>query len=192
MGKSTLLKTLIGLLPMTCGGLFFRGEDLSKLPVHQRSRRGISYVPQGRQLFTNLSVRQNIELGAAPNEREVMLGELVTRFQELATLLDRPAGQLSGGEQQLVAIARALASRPKLLLLDEPTEGIQPSIVSELARLIPALALEQDMSVLVAEQNVAFLKAISAEISVMSKGEVGAPKRTIDLEETDFDALLTN
>src|SRR5579862_2147891 len=138
MGKTTLLRALMGYLPATSGRVVFEGADLTRAEPFTRARAGIGYVPQGRQIFPGLSVRENLHFGALAKRRprEQAEAEAVDEFPELKRLLDRAGGALSGGEQQLLALARALAGAPRLLLLDEPTEGIQPSIVQALVERI--------------------------------------------------------
>ena len=134
MGKTTLLRALIGELPAMAGSLHFAGEDLSKASAHQRARAGIGYVPQGRQIFPYLSVRENLRIGCVKDfaNAESTTERILAYFPRLQRLLDQPGGALSGGEQQLLALARCLCGKPKMILLDEPTEGIQPSICDEI------------------------------------------------------------
>lgn len=190
MGKSTLMRTLMGLLPVKSGSIRYDGEEIAGLPAFARSRLGLGYVPQGRQVFSRLTVRQNMEIGVRDEDGNRRITQLLDRFPTLERLLDRMAGNLSGGEQQMLAIARALAPRPRLLLLDEPTEGIQPSIVSQLARDLVNLASEEGIAILVVEQNLAFLKAASSTITIMSKGTVTERYDTGDLDAEQLKAML--
>lgn len=190
MGKSTLMRTLMGLLPVKSGSIRYDGEEIAGLPAFARSRRGLGYVPQGRQVFSRLTVRQNMEIGVRDEDGDRRIRQLLDRFPTLERLLDRMAGNLSGGEQQMLAIARALAPRPRLLLLDEPTEGIQPSIVSQLASDLVKLASEEGIAILVVEQNLAFLKAASSTITIMSKGTVTQRYETCNLDAEQLKAML--
>ena len=135
MGKTTLLRALMGYLPATSGRVIFEGADLTRAEPYRRARAGIGYVPQGREIFPALSVRENLRMGALKRsgDESAVIDAILTQFPRLQRLMDRPGGALSGGEQQLLAIARCLAGAPKLILLDEPTEGIQPSIIDEIA-----------------------------------------------------------
>jgi urea ABC transporter ATP-binding protein UrtE len=171
MGKTTLIRTLMGFLPATAGTIRFLGDDITHLPTHARSRRGLGYVPQGRQIFPQLSVRDNLRFAAirtAPAEIERALGD----FPTLTRLLERPGGALSGGEQQLLALARALCARPKLLLLDEPTEGIQPSIIEQIGETLSRLNRERGLALLVVEQNLEFVARLARRVLILQKGEI--------------------
>ncbi|HEX7045041.1 MAG TPA: ATP-binding cassette domain-containing protein [Burkholderiales bacterium] len=174
MGKTTLLKTLIGLLPASAGEVFFEGADIAALAPHARARRGLGYVPQGRDIFPGLSVRENIAMGAASVGRAVpeAVARAAADFPVLARLLERKGGTLSGGEQQILALARALAGEPKLLLLDEPTEGIQPSVVEEIEDHLRRLARERALTVLVVEQDLDFLANLADRVLVIQKGRI--------------------
>jgi urea ABC transporter ATP-binding protein UrtE len=174
MGKTTLMKTLAGLLPASAGSIRLEGEELVRLAPHQRARRGIGYVPQGREMFPGLSVRENIAMGAAPLGRPVQaaVDAAAADFPVLARLLERKGGALSGGEQQILAIARALAGDPKLLLLDEPTEGIQPSVVEEIEDHLGRLARERALTVIVVEQDLDFLVNLADRVLVIQKGRI--------------------
>ena len=173
MGKSTLLKTLIGLVPATGGTIHLEGIDLSRMPSHERSQLGIGYVPQGRGIFPMLSVLDNLRMGIAAfddNETEAV-SQILTDFPRLEPLLDREGGALSGGEQQLLAIARCLISEPHLILLDEPTEGIQPSIIDAIIDLLKTQRERRGLSILLVEQNLDFITELSDRVLLLQKAK---------------------
>ena len=176
VGKTTLLKTLIGLMERVSGVIRLGGADITKMPAHRRARAGIAYVPQGRQIIADFTIRENILMGAfARKDRRRVIPDLVPElFPYLMQNLDRPGGVLSGGQQQQLAIARALAADPTVLLLDEPTEGIQPSIVEEIEAIIIRLNREAAMTVVLVEQNVAFARQAGHHFAMMEKGRVVA------------------
>lgn len=174
MGKSTLLRTLMGYLPATGGGVMFQGRDITKLSPTARARAGLGYVPQGREIFPALSVMDNLRMGCllvAGKEEDVIEGVLED-FPRLRRLLERPGGALSGGEQQLLALARCLCGGPKLILLDEPTEGIQPSIIEEMAETLHALRKRRPFAMLLVEQKLSFIQALSERILILQKGVI--------------------
>ncbi|MBP2536272.1 urea ABC transporter ATP-binding subunit UrtE [Agrobacterium tumefaciens] len=175
-GKTTLLKTLMALTDRMTGEMRLQGKDISASPTHRRARAGIAYVPQGREIIPDFTIRENILMGAfarADGKREIpaLVPEL---FPYLMANLDRPGGVLSGGQQQQLAIARALAADPKVLLLDEPNEGIQPSIVEEIEKIIIRLNREIGMTIILVEQNVAFARQASHHFAMLEKGAVVA------------------
>ena len=174
VGKTTLLKTIIGLIDRMRGRIELQGTDIAPQPAFRRARLGIAYVPQGREIIPDFSIRENILMGAfARHDGHRAVPDIVARlFPYLAQNLDRPGGVLSGGQQQQLAIARALAADPKLLLLDEPTEGIQPSIVEEIEALILRLNKEIGITVVLVEQNVAFARRAADAFVMMEKGRV--------------------
>ena len=174
VGKTTLLKTIIGLIDRMRGRIELQGTDIAPQPAFRRARLGIAYVPQGREIIPDFSIRENILMGAfARRDGNRAVPDIVARlFPYLAQNLDRPGGVLSGGQQQQLAIARALAAEPKLLLLDEPTEGIQPSIVEEIEALILRLNKEIGITVILVEQNVAFARRAADAFVMMEKGRV--------------------
>lgn len=174
MGKTTLLRTVMGYLPATAGRVRFREADITALKPHARARRGIGYVPQGRGIFPALSVRDNLRMGCmlAGDRRGAGIAGILERFPRLERLLERPGGALSGGEQQLLALARCLCGKPELLLLDEPTEGIQPSIVEEMAETLAELRDKTGLTIVLVEQNLEFIGALASRVSILEKGRI--------------------
>ena len=173
MGKTTLLRALMGYLPATSGRVVFAGVDLTRAEPYARARSGIGYVPQGREIFPALSVRENLRMGAlnCEDEASVIEAELV-EFPRLTRLMDRPGGALSGGEQQLLAMARCLVGAPKLILLDEPTEGIQPSIIDEIVETLLRLRDRGGLTMILVEQNLDFIAALSQRVLMIQKGTI--------------------
>ncbi|MDE0705544.1 MAG: amidase [Rhodospirillaceae bacterium] len=178
MGKSTLLKTLMGLLPATGGQISFEGTPITRLPTWRRSRLGFGYVPQGRGIFPSLTVRENLHFAwseeTGDSSPEAGIDRIVADFPRLAPLLDRQGGVLSGGEQQILAVARCLIADPVLFLLDEPTEGIQPSIIEEMAETLASIRTGRGLTLLLVEQNLEFLTQLSDRILVLERGAVKA------------------
>jgi branched-chain amino acid transport system ATP-binding protein len=172
MGKSTLLKTLMGYLPMTGGDITFDGRSLRGLSPTARARMGIGYVPQGREIFSSLSVYENLRMGCilAKQDEASTIKSILADFPRLERLLERPGGALSGGEQQLLALARCLCGGPRFVLLDEPTEGIQPSIIEEMIETLQKLGRERNLTVLLVEQNLNFITALSQRVLILQKG----------------------
>ncbi|MPM43605.1 High-affinity branched-chain amino acid transport ATP-binding protein LivF [bioreactor metagenome] len=173
VGKTTLLKSLMGLVPIKSGSIQWQGTDIARKLPYDRARSGIGYVPQGREIFSRLSVEDNLRMGLAykPGGTQIP-AELFELFPILKTMLHRRGGDLSGGQQQQLAIARALAPKPKLLVLDEPTEGIQPSIIKDIGRVIRMLANRGDMAILLCEQYYDFAEELADSYVVMERGEV--------------------
>lgn len=173
VGKTTLLKALMGLVPVRQGHIGFQGFTLTHATPYERARAGIGYVPQGRDIFNRLTVEDNLRMGLAtqPASSDIP-AELFELFPILAQMRHRRGGDLSGGQQQQLAIARALAGKPKLLVLDEPTEGIQPSIIKDIGRVIQRLAARGDMAILLCEQYYDFAEALADQYLVMERGEV--------------------
>ncbi|MVZ90012.1 urea ABC transporter ATP-binding subunit UrtE [Microbacter sp. ANSKLAB05] len=172
-GKTTLLRTAVGLLPCKGGTIEFDGEDITSLRPHARVARGIGYVPQGQQSFTQLTTAENLQLVADGRKRgKALIDESLDLFPALKELLDRKAGLLSGGQRQQLAIARTLITEPRMLVLDEPTEGIQPNVVAEIERIIVDLASRGDLSVLLVEQHVGFSLRASDVFYVMESGRI--------------------
>jgi urea transport system ATP-binding protein len=170
MGKTTLFKSLIGILPSTVGEIKVDGIDVSKSESHQRVASGIAYVPQGRMIFPNLSVKENIETGMIVSKLKEIPDDIYALFPVLRDMRNRKGGNLSGGQQQQLAIARALVTNPKVLLLDEPTEGIQPSIIKDIANVLNELKKMRDITIIVSEQVLSFTMAIADRIIVIDKG----------------------
>jgi urea transport system ATP-binding protein len=172
MGKSTLMKSLIGVMPARSGQIVIDGTDLRGLPSYQRVARGLAYVPQGRQIFGTMTVQENIETGRIVTGKTDIPGEIFELFPILREFARRRGGNLSGGQQQQLAIARALASEPKVLLLDEPTEGIQPSIIKDIARLLRQIRDIHNICIIVCEQVLSFVLDIADRILVMEGGRI--------------------
>lgn len=173
VGKTTLLKTLMGLVPAASGSIHFGDADLTRAPSHARVKAGIGYVPQGREIFPRLTVEENLLMGLATRPRGSELpARILDMFPVLRQMLGRRGGDLSGGQQQQLAIGRALAFGPKLLILDEPTEGIQPSIIKDIERAIRSLAETGEMAILLVEQYYDFARALADHYLVMERGEI--------------------
>jgi len=174
VGKTTLLRSVIGLTPPRRGAIIFKGNDITRMRVNRRARLGIGYVPQGREIFPDISVIDNLRLGlvARSDGMTRVPDEIFDFFPMLKQLADRQGGVLSGGEQQQLAIARALCSNPELLLLDEPTEGIQPSVVEEIERILRRIHQEKKLTILLVEQKLEFAKNVAQEFTIMVKGRV--------------------
>jgi len=190
MGKSTLMKALIGILPERRGEIRLDDAALTKLEAHERVREGLSYVPQGRMIFGALTVQENIEAGLR-SDKEQVPRELYDLFPVLYEMRKRRAGNLSGGQQQQLAIARALASKPKVLLLDEPTEGIQPSLIKELARILKRIRELQNLTIVVSEQVLSFALAVADRILVMNRGAIIHESARAGLDEATLSGLLS-
>jgi branched-chain amino acid transport system ATP-binding protein len=185
VGKTTLLKTIIGLLQHHQGTLRFDGQDLAALPAYARARLGIGYVPQGRMIFSNLTVWENLQIGADLNRSKngALLEEVFNEFPILRERQHQNGATLSGGQQQMLAIARALVSSPRLLLLDEPSEGIQPNVVQEMAAKIAAINQRHRLSIILVEQNIEFAAALARRVYVMEKGTIAteiSPDKIMD------------
>lgn len=173
VGKTTLLKTLMGLVQPRSGDVVMAGQSLLGLKPEQRVRRGLGYVPQGREIFNRLTVEDNLRMGMATRPgREPLPQDILDVFPVLREMLHRRGGDLSGGQQQQLAIARALASQPRMLILDEPTEGIQPNIIKDMGRIIQWLAHEKGMGILLCEQYYDFAEQLADQFVVMERGEV--------------------
>jgi branched-chain amino acid transport system ATP-binding protein len=174
MGKTTLLRALMGYLPAASGRVVFNGADLTRAEPYARARAGIGYVPQGREIFPQLSVRENLRMGALKRngDEAAVIEAALEQFPRLKRLLDRPGGALSGGEQQLLAIARCLVGDPKLVLLDEPTEGIQPSIIDEIVETLGKLRDKGGLTMILVEQNLEFISALSQRVLMIQKGAI--------------------
>lgn len=184
VGKTTLLKCLMGVLPVKAGDIEFCGHDITALAPHQRAAAGMAYVPQGRDIFARLTVEENIRMGMAckSGKQAAAIPESVyTLFPVLKTMLRRRGGDLSGGQQQQLAIARALVSDPKLIIFDEPTEGIQPSIIKDIGRVIRLLRERGDIGILLCEQYVDFARELADRFVVLSRGSVVAHGNARDI-----------
>ena len=173
MGKTTLLKTVVGPLPATSGTIRFAGSEIARAPSHRRARLGLGYVPQGRQIFPGLSVLDNMRMGAASaGLGEKVLDEVIEVLPRLKPILGRAGGVLSGGEQQILALARCLCGQPKLILLDEPTEGIQPSIIEEIIEILLGLKKRSGLTIVLVEQNLEFIRRLSNRVLIIQKGRI--------------------
>ncbi len=170
MGKTTLFKSLIGVLPSSEGMISVDGVDVSGCESYQRVENGIAYVPQGRMIFPNLTVQENIETGMGVSKMKTVPDEIYALFPVLHEMRHRKGGNLSGGQQQQLAIARALVTNPKVLLLDEPTEGIQPSIIKDIANVLNEIKKIRDITIIVSEQVLSFTMAVADRIIVIDKG----------------------
>lgn len=193
VGKSSTLRAVIGHRPTSSGAILWEGADISRLAPDERARRGIAYVPQGREIFPFLTVKENLETGFAPLPRRQRFipEEIFELFPVLKSMLSRRGGDLSGGQQQQLAIGRALVTRPRLLLLDEPTEGIQPSIIKDIGRAIGWLRDRGDMAILLVEQYFEFARDLADLYAVMDRGEVVLAGDKQGLVETEVRRFLT-
>jgi urea transport system ATP-binding protein len=191
VGKTTLLRTLMGVVPAATGSVRFGAEDITHTAPYLRVRSGIGYVPQGREIFPRLTVEENLRMGLASKPRSARVPERIFEmFPVLRQMLGRRGGDLSGGQQQQLAIGRALAAGPKLLVLDEPTEGIQPSIIKEIERVIRALAGSGEMAILLVEQYYDFARSLADHYLVMERGEIVARGAGADMDRDGVRALL--
>ncbi|MGA8056514.1 MAG: urea ABC transporter ATP-binding subunit UrtE [Burkholderiales bacterium] len=191
VGKTTLLRCLMGLVPARRGKIVFNDKDVTGAPPYQRVRAGIGYVPQGREIFPRLSVAENLEMGLATRPRGSRVPQdIFAMFPVLKQMLRRRGGDLSGGQQQQLAIGRALAMGPKLLILDEPTEGIQPSIIKDIERAIRSLAARGDMAILLVEQYYDFARSLADQYLLMERGEIIRRGRGEDMDRDGVRELL--
>ena len=174
MGKTTLLRALMGYISATAGRVVLENADITRAEPYRRARAGMGYVPQGRDIFPGLSVRDNLRMGAVgrPKDEDAAIGSVLETFPRLKPPIDRPGGALSGGEQQLLAIARCLAGNPRLILLDEPTEGIQPSIIDEIAETLLGLRSKGGLTMILVEQNLDFIATLSERVLIIQKGVI--------------------
>ena len=189
MGKTTLLKALMGFLPATGGRVHFAGADITAAEPYERARLGLGYVPQGREIFPGLSVYDNLRMGCAEQsggQEHATITSVLKEFPQLKRLLDRAGGALSGGEQQLLAIARCLCGKPRLVLLDEPTEGIQPSIIDEIVETLQRLRDNSGLTMILVEQNLDFIAALSQRILIIQKGAITREVRSGDLHDASL------
>jgi urea transport system ATP-binding protein len=191
VGKTTLLRTLMGLVPARTGTIRFGGAELTHARPYERVRAGIGYVPQGREIFPRLTVEENLRMGLATRPRGASVpARIFEMFPVLAQMLGRRGGDLSGGQQQQLAIGRALAMGPKMLILDEPTEGIQPSIIKDIERAIRALAASGEMAILLVEQYYDFARSLADQYLVMERGEIIARGAGADMDKDGVRKLL--
>ncbi len=193
VGKTSLLKAIAGHQPIKSGAVMWEDEDISAMAPHERASRGIAYVPQGREIFPLLSVQENLQTGyaAIPRALRHIPDDIFDLFPVLKDMLGRRGGDLSGGQQQQLAIARALVTRPRLLVLDEPTEGIQPSIIKDIERVIRYLANRGEMAILLVEQYFEFARDLADDYAVMDRGEVVLSGTGEDMVEEDVRRYLT-
>ncbi len=193
VGKTSMLRGLTGHVPVRRGRVAWDGDDITRLPPHARARRGIAYVPQGREIFPRLTVEENLMTGfnCLPRRPLHLPDEVLELFPVLADMLKRRGGDLSGGQQQQLAIGRALVTQPRLLVLDEPTEGIQPSIIKDIEKVIRLLADRGDMAILLVEQYYEFARDLADEVAVMDRGEIVLAGSINDFEEADIRRHLT-
>ena len=185
VGKTTLLRSLMGLVPIRTGTVTFEDQDLTRAKPNERARAGLGYVPQGREIFPRLTVEENLLMGAPK-----VPDRIFEMFPVLKSMLGRRGGDLSGGQQQQLAIGRALAMKPRLLILDEPTEGIQPSIIKEIERAIRSLAATGEMAILLVEQYYDFARSLADQYLVMERGEIVARGAGADMDRDGVRKLL--
>ena len=189
MGKSTFLRTVMGHIPATEGTVSFAGQDITRASPAARARAGLGYVPQGRQIFPALSVIDNLRVGAAHKtlaEAQAIIEQVIEELPRLKPILTRAGGVLSGGEQQILALARCLCSEPKLILLDEPTEGIQPSIIEEMKDTLKALAVKRGLSILLVEQNLEFISDLATRVLTIKRGQLSGEIDPRKLHDADL------
>jgi urea transport system ATP-binding protein len=190
VGKTTLLKCLMGVEKVRTGKITFDGHDITYASPHARARLGIGFVPQGREIFPRLTVEENLLTGLAGQKTQTIAPEIYEMFPVLKEMRRRRGGDLSGGQQQQLAIGRALLTKPKLLILDEPTEGIQPSIIKDIERVIHKLAERGDMAILLVEQYYDFARSLADQYLVMQRGEIVKRGRGEDMDKDDVRGLL--
>ena len=193
VGKTTLLKSLIGLLPLQSGAVCLDKVDLTAMKAYERAQSGIAYVPQGREIIPNLTVKENLELGALSHTKDIKprLEEVFEYFPILPEHLDRKGGVLSGGQQQQLAIARALMSHPKALLLDEPTEGIQPNVVAEIGNILKRIHKAMRIPIVIVEQNLKFARRLADRFLIIQKGEIVTAGAMENLSDEVIHRFLT-
>ena len=193
VGKTTLLNCIMGQIPLRSGVIEYAGKDLTKLAMELRARMGIGYVPQGRQIFPMLSVEENLQIGlpVRPDKKKQVPEFIYELFPVLKEMLGRRGGDLSGGQQQQLAIGRALVIDPKLLILDEPTEGIQPNVVAEIGEIIRKLNREIGLTVLLVEQKLPFVRKVADSFIILDRGRTKANGKVADLNESLVKEYLT-
>jgi len=193
VGKTSLLRAIVGQQPISAGSILWNGDDISREPQHQRARRGIAIVPQGREIFPLLTVRENLETGfaaAGPGNRSVP-DQVFSLFPVLGDMLSRRGGDLSGGQQQQLAIGRAMVMRHRLLVLDEPTEGIQPSIIKDIARAIDYLRSTGEMAIVLVEQYFEFARDLADAYTVLDRGQVVLAGKRSEMDEAHVRSHLS-
>lgn len=183
MGKTTLMKSIMGITPSKTGTVTFDGKDITTMPTHERVHNGVAYVPQGRMIFSAMTVEENIETGLAGSDKNTISDDIYELFPVLLEMKNRRGGNLSGGQQQQLAIARALVSEPKIILLDEPTEGIQPSIIKEIAQVLRRIRDERGLSILFSEQVLSFVMDAADRIMVIENGQIVHEDDRDDVDE---------
>ena len=193
VGKTSLLRAVTGAHPIRSGSIKWEGQEISKLPIYDRAKRGIAWVPQGRDIFPLLTVRENLETGFAvlPSRDRRIPDEIFELFPILKSMMSRRGGDLSGGQQQQLAIGRALVMKPRLLVLDEPTEGIQPSIIKDIGRVIDLLRNRGQMAILLVEQYFDFARDLGQRLIVMDRGDIVVNSTRADLDEDDVRRRLS-
>lgn len=193
VGKTSLMRAIVGQQPVRSGSVTWDGTDLTTMPVFERARQGVAFVPQGREIFPLLTVSENLQTGFAclPRSERKVPEEVFELFPVLKSMLNRRGGDLSGGQQQQLAIGRALVTRPKLLILDEPTEGIQPSIIADIGRAISYLRDKGEMAILLVEQYFEFARDLADRFSVLDRGEVVLAGDKASMNEADVRRHLT-
>ena len=193
VGKSTTLKSIMGLIKTTAGSIMFDGQDIIKMPTYERVKKGIGYVPQGRDIFPYMTVQENLEMGLQPLGGKGKIPDYIyDLFPILPEFAKRKGGDLSGGQQQQLAIARALAAEPKILILDEPTEGIQPSIIHDIGVAIKKVNQWKHITVLLVEQYLDFVMENSSYVNVMEKGEIIYQEKTADANKEEVQKMMTS
>ncbi|MEW6642696.1 MAG: urea ABC transporter ATP-binding subunit UrtE [Pseudomonadota bacterium] len=191
MGKTTLMKALMGIVPTKSGSVAMNGVEVSRLKSYERVAEGLAYVPQGRMIFSTMTVQENIETGLVASGESRVPDDIYELFPVLLEMKGRRGGNLSGGQQQQLAIARALATRPKVLLLDEPTEGIQPSIIREMARTLKRIRDQRGLSIVVSEQVLSFALDIADRVLVIENGEIVRDDPRSDVDEAQVAKFLS-
>ena len=191
MGKTTLMKSLMGIVPTKSGHVRVGDSEITALKSYERVAKGVAYVPQGRMIFSTMTVQENVETGLTVSGETKVPGDLYELFPVLLEMKGRRGGNLSGGQQQQLAIARALASRPKVLLLDEPTEGIQPSIIRDMARTLKRIRDERGLSIIVSEQVLSFALDIADRVLVIENGEIVHEDERADIDEAKVAGFLS-
>jgi|TARA_B110000238_G_scaffold71867_1_gene78949 urea transport system ATP-binding protein len=191
MGKTTLMKSIMGITPSHKGTITFDGNDITTMPTYERVRNGVAYVPQGRMIFSTMTVKENIETGLAGSNKKEIPNDIYELFPVLLEMKDRRGGNLSGGQQQQLAIARALVSEPKILLLDEPTEGIQPSIIKEMAQVLRRIRDERGLSIFFSEQVLSFVMDAADRIMVIENGSIVHEDKRDDVDEKTLIGYLS-